>query len=152
MDKVGKIERITQNRVVQLFQHQLHYRYLGNWQDRANNSNIEEDILRAYLTQQGYSPTLISKALNELKKNATDQTKSLYDINQEVYGLLRYGVKVKEKVGENNQTVWLIDWSDPLNNDFALAEEVAIKGDNNKRPDIVIYVNGIALGVLELGC
>ncbi|MGL5836507.1 MAG: type I restriction endonuclease subunit R, partial [Waterburya sp.] len=150
MDKVGKIERITQNRVVQLFQQQLHYRYLGNWQDRPNNSNIEEDILSQYLTQQGYSPTLINKALYELKKTATDQTKSLYDINQEVYGLLRYGIKVKENVGENTQTVWLIDWKNPQHNDFALAQEVSIKGENNKRPDLVIYVNGIALGVLEL--
>lgn len=150
MDKVGKIERITQNRVVRLFQQQLQYRYLGNWEKKKDNSNIEEGILREYLTEKGYSPTLINKALHELKKTATDQTKSLYDINQEVYGLLRYGIKVKENVGENNQTVWLIDWSDPINNDFAIAEEVAIKGDNNKRPDIVIYVNGIALGVLEL--
>jgi type I restriction enzyme, R subunit len=150
MDKVGKIERITQNRVVQLFQQQLHYRYLGNWQDRANNSNIGEGILSQYLTQQGYSPTLINKALYELKKTATDQTKSLYDINQKVYGLLRYGIKVKENVGENNQTVWLIDWKNKENNDFAIAEEVTIQGNNNKRPDIVIYVNGIALGVLEL--
>ncbi|HEY9772140.1 MAG TPA: HsdR family type I site-specific deoxyribonuclease [Coleofasciculaceae cyanobacterium] len=150
MSEVGVLERVTQNRVVKLFQRQLQYRYLGNWQDRPNDSNIEEDILREYLTKQGYSPTLIDKALYELKKPATDQTKSLYDINQEVYSLLRYGVKVKENVGENNQTVWLIDWSDPENNDFAIAEEVAIKGDNDKRPDIVIYVNGIVLGVLEL--
>ena len=86
---VGEKERITQNRVVQLFQQQLQYRYLGNWQDREDNSNIEEGILSQYLTQQGYSSTLINKALYELKKTATDQTKSLYDINQEVYGLLR---------------------------------------------------------------
>ncbi len=86
---VGEKERITQNRVVQLFQQKLQYRYLGNWQDREDNSNIEEGILSQYLTQQGYSSTLINKALYELKKTATDQTKSLYDINQEVYGLLR---------------------------------------------------------------
>lgn len=68
MDKVGKIERITQNRVVRLFQQQLRYRYLGNWQDRKDNSNIEEGILEEYLTKQSYSPTLINKALYELKK------------------------------------------------------------------------------------
>lgn len=150
MDKVGKRERITQNRVVRLFQQQLHYRYLGNWEKRKDNSNIEEGILAKYLTKQGYSPILINKALYELKKTANDQNKSLYDINQEVYGLLRYGVKVKENVGENNQTVWLIDWENPLKNDFEIAEEVLIKGENKKRPDLVIYVNGIALGVLEL--
>ena len=145
---VGAKEDVTQNRVINLFQQQLQYRYLGNWEKKENNSNIEEGILKEYLTKQGYSPTLANKALYELKKTATDQTKSLYDINQEVYGLLRYGIKVKENVGENNQTVWLIDWENRENNDFAIAQEVAIKGDNNKRPDIVIYVNGIALGVL----
>ncbi len=150
MDKVGALERITQNRVVKLFEQQLKYCYLGNWQDRPNNSNIEADILQAYLARQGYSQTLINKALYELNKVATDQTKSLYDINQEVYGLLRYGIKVKENVGENNQTVWLINWENKEDNDFAIAEEVSIKGNDNKRPDIVIYINGIALGVLEL--
>src|SRR5207248_1375741 len=81
---------------------------------------------------------------------AGDQTRSLYDINKAVYGLLRYGVKVKPDVGENTETVWLIDWKNPLNNDFAIAEEVTVKGENTKRPDVVLYVNGIALGVLEL--
>ncbi len=38
----------------------------------------------------------------------------------------------------------------PLNNHFAIAEEVTVSGQHNKRPDIVLYVNGIALGVLEL--
>ncbi|MEM6611825.1 MAG: HsdR family type I site-specific deoxyribonuclease [Cyanobacteria bacterium P01_C01_bin.72] len=152
MGEVGGLERVTQNRVVKLFQHRLEYRYLGHWQDRKNNSNIEADILGQYLAGKGYSETLINKAIAKLKKTATDQTKSLYDINQEVYGLLRYGVKVKENVGENNQTVWLIDWENPLENDFAIAEEVAVEGDDNgnKRPDIVIYINGIALGVIEL--
>lgn len=46
--------------------------------------------------------------------------------------------------------MWLIDWKNPEANDFAIAEEVSIKGENKKRPDIVIYVNGIALGILEL--
>ena len=59
-------------------------------------------------------------------------------------------MKVKEDIGEQNQTVWLIDWKKPENNDFAIAEEVSIKGEHNKRPDIVLYVNGIALGVIEL--
>ncbi|MBL7039232.1 MAG: HsdR family type I site-specific deoxyribonuclease [Pirellulaceae bacterium] len=70
--------------------------------------------------------------------------------NREVYGLLRYGVKVRPDVGEQNVTVWLIDWENPANNDFAIAEEVTVAGVHDKRPDIVLYVNGIALGVLEL--
>jgi type I restriction enzyme R subunit len=150
MNTVGQIERATQNRVVRLLREQLGYRYLGNWEERPNNSNIEEVDLRRFLKRQGYSDTLISRALYELNKVAGDQTKSLYDINKAVYGLLRYGVQVKPDVSENTQTVWLIDWKTPLNNDFAVAEEVTVQGVHTKRPDVVLYVNGIALGVLEL--
>jgi type I restriction enzyme R subunit len=150
MSTVGQIERAAQNRVVKLFREQLGYRYLGNWEDRPENSNIEESFLRPFLKRQGYRETLINKALFELNKVAGDQIRSLYDINKEVYGLLRYGVPVKPDAGENTETVWLIDWKNPLNNDFAIAEEVTVKGVNTKRPDVVLYVNGIALGVLEL--
>ena len=95
MNQIGQRERQTQNRVVQLFQQQLNYRYLGNWQDRQNNSNVETAILTTFLRdKQGYSDTLITKALYELDKVANNQSKSLYDINKEVYSLLRYGVKV----------------------------------------------------------
>src|SRR6266702_2218112 len=150
MNTVGQIERATQNRVVRLLREQLGYRYLGSWEERPNNSNIEEVDLRRFLKRQGYSDTLISRALYELNKVAGDQTKSLYDMNKAVYGLLRYGVQVKPDVSENTQTVWLIDWKTPLNNDFAVAEEVTVQGVHTKRPDVVLYVNGIALGVLEL--
>ncbi|MEH2301111.1 MAG: type I restriction endonuclease [Nostoc sp.] len=138
MNQVGQAERQTQNRIVQLFQQQLKYRYLGNWQDRPNNSNIETDLLTTFLRdKQGYSNSIITKALDELNKVAGDQSKGLYDINKEVYSLLRYGVKVKEEVGENTQTLWLINWEEPQENDFAIAEEVTVKGENTKRPDIV---------------
>ncbi len=65
MSKVGQLERETQNRVVKLFQEKLGYRYLGNWEDRDENSNIEEEILTAYLKKK-YSDNLISKALYEV--------------------------------------------------------------------------------------
>jgi type I restriction enzyme, R subunit len=128
----------------------LHYDYLGDWQDRPDNRNIEESYLRAFLERRGYSPTLVNRALFELSKVATDQSRDLYYLNKDVYSLLRYGVKVRPEVGENTETVWLIDWEEPDNNHFAIAEEVTVLGENKKRPDIVLYVNGIALGVLEL--
>ncbi|MFH2140173.1 MAG: type I restriction endonuclease subunit R [Pseudomonadota bacterium] len=154
MSNVGKIERETQKRVVKLFQSALGYDYLGDWSDRVNTRNIDDALARQFLKKHGYDDALITKALHQFNKVAGDQTKSLYDSNKAVYELLRYGVKVKADVGENTQTVWLIDWKHPLNNHFAIAEEVTVKGAdakaNTKRPDIVIYVNGIALGVLEL--
>ena len=150
MTTVGQIERRTQDRVVALFQTHLGYDYLGNWEDRENNGNIEKKILHQYLLKKGYSKILIVKAIYELTRAATNQSKSIYDLNKDVYSLLRYGVKVKEEVGENTRTVKLIDWDNPLENQFAIAEEVTVKGENDKRPDVVLYVNGIALGVLEL--
>lgn len=149
MSKIGQLERVTQNRVVELFQEKLNYRYLGNWEDREDNSNIEEKILNDYLKNK-YSNNLIVKALYEFNKTAGDQSKSLYDVNKAVYSMLRYGVNVQPDIGQNKKTIQLIDWKNPLNNNFAIAEEVTIKGVHKKRPDIVIYVNGIALGVIEL--
>jgi type I restriction enzyme R subunit len=150
MSKIGQIERATQERVVALFRDSLGYKYLGNFEKRPDNRNIEEVLLRQFLIEGGYSEALIARALFELNKTAGDQNKSLYDINQEVYSLLRYGVKVKPDMGENNETIWLVDWKNPENNHFAIAEEVTVSGGYNKRPDIVLYVNGIALGMLEL--
>jgi len=150
MGIVGQRERLTQDRVVALFRDTLKYAYLGNWEDRPDNRNIEENLLRAFLKERKVKEALVNKALYELNKAAGDQNKSLYDVNKEVYGLLRYGVKVRAEKGENTETVWLIDWEHPLNNHFAIAEEVTVSGQHNKRPDVVLYVNGIALGVLEL--
>lgn len=151
MSTVGQPERITQNRVVKLFQKRLGYTYLGNWLDRNNNRNIEADLLSQWLRDRGISDILINKTLRQLDQAAAlGEGQNLYDANKAVYQLLRYGVKEKEGAGQQNQTIWLIDWEHPEKNDFAIAEEVTIKGENKKRPDLVLYVNGIALGVLEL--
>ncbi len=129
MTKIGEIERKTQNRILKLFQDQLHYDYLGKWEDRVGNSAILKRIyLRNYLQKRKYKDDLIKKALFELYKTSGDQSKSLYDVNKEVYSLLRYGVKVSPGAGKNRKTVWLIDWEHPDNNHFAIAEEVTIKG------------------------
>ena len=151
MSTVGQREIRTQRRVIAFFGDTLGFSYLGNWQDRPDNRNIEETLLTEWLKRQGHGDRTIGKALFELNKVvALGGSKNLYDANREVYGLLRYGVKVQPSVGEQNVTVWLIDWENPGNNDFAIAEEVTVAGENTKRPDLVLYVNGIALGVLEL--
>jgi type I restriction enzyme R subunit len=148
--KVGQIERATQNRVVALFRDRLGYEYLGNWEERLDNSNIEVEHLTAFLTRAGHSETLIKKAIESLQKCVNRPQLSLYDLNRETYNLLRYSAKEREKLGEHKQDVEFIDWKHPENNHFAIAEEVTYKGNRTKRPDIVLYVNGIALAVLEL--
>jgi type I restriction enzyme R subunit len=150
MNDVGKAERVTQNRVVALFTKELGYRYLGDWSDRDGNSNIEDEILKKYLTARRYSAAQISAALFRLHAEATNSSRTLYANNQAVYNLLRYGLAVKVEAGKAAETVHLIDWDRPEKNDFAIAEEVTLKGGLERRPDIVLYVNGIAIGVLEL--
>ena len=150
MSKVGQIERATQNRIVQLFQEQLQYEYKGNWEEREGNSNIEETELRKFL-QSKYSDELINKAIFALKKEANINTNDdLYTANKEVYSMLRYGTSKKVDAIKKPEHVDFIDWENPLNNHFAIAEEVTIKGAKERRPDIVLYINGIAIGVLEL--
>jgi len=149
MSTVGQPERITQNRVITLFRDELGYRYLGDWTDRAN-SNIEEALLTEYLSKCGYQPAHISRALDALHREADNHSRNLYNNNQAVYSLLRYGVPVKTEAGKATETVHLINWQEPEHNDFAIAEEVTLKGNHERRPDLVLYVNGIAIGVLEL--
>ncbi len=147
---IGQPERHTQNRIVKLFQEQLHYDYLGNWEDRASNSNIEENYLRPFLQKQGYSSVQISRAITILRSTTNNYNESLYTNNKNTYHSLRYGVDVKENAGDNYEPVHLIDWKHPENNHFAIAEEVTLLGNREKRPDIVLYVNGIAIGIIEL--
>ncbi|WP_299257587.1 type I restriction endonuclease subunit R [uncultured Kushneria sp.] len=148
---IGQRERQTQQAVLHYFQETLNYRYLGNWKDRESNRPIEETLLRDWLKQQGHDTGLIGKVVRELDQAAAiSGSRTLYDANRAVYSLLRYGVKVKPSIDSQTVTVWLIDWHTPENNDFAVAEEVSVSGPSAKRPDVVLYVNGLALGVLEL--
>ncbi len=159
MIAIGEAERKTQQRVAQLFVDALHYAHLGNFSE-GDHSNVLPGELEHFLFSYGdYSERedgqlLIRRAVDELVKVAGNTSQSLYDRNRAVYELLRYGVKVKVDVGTPTETVWLIDWKDPERNRFAIAEEVTVKPKDPrahvKRPDIVLYVNGIALGVLEL--
>lgn len=148
---INPIERITQNRIIQLFQKQLGYNYYGNWEKREHNSNVEQEILKQNLLKRGYSDTLANKAVKEVYDLANTNAGGLYQRNKEMYSLLRYGVKARPELGENFETIFPIDWENWQNNEFGIAEEVTLaKGQNVRRPDIVLYVNGIALGVLEL--
>ncbi|MBS1960594.1 MAG: HsdR family type I site-specific deoxyribonuclease [Bdellovibrionales bacterium] len=150
MSKVGAPERDTQNRVIQLFRDELDYNYLGDWSERPDNSNVESDILSAYLAKSGYNQDQINRALDILRRESENYSRTLYGNNQAVYQLLRYGVPVKTEAGKVTETVKLINWNDPSKNDFAIAEEVTLRGNHERRPDLVLYINGIALGVIEL--
>lgn len=150
MSKVGQLEIAAQERVIGVLEG-LGYEYLGNWCDRPENDNIEVGLLQAWLQKQGHDERFIEKTLRELlSSKALNAGRTLYSANRDVYSMFRYGVKVSRGIGQKKQTVWLIDWEHPEKNDFAVAEEVTVEGHHTKRPDLVLYVNGIAVGVIEL--
>ena len=110
MSKVGLPERATQNRVIELFREELGYRYLGDWTDRAGNSNVEEELLSSWLAKRGCTPAQIGAALHKLRSEADNHSRGLYGNNEAVYNLLRYGVPVQTEPGKPAETVHLIDW------------------------------------------
>lgn len=153
--QVGEAERKTQDKVIGLFRDQLGYEYLGKWEvtdaEQARTSPVEEYILERWLMRQGHSQRMVAAAITKLNQ-VRNSISNLADCNKAVYELLYYGAKVSPGIGENNVTVAFIDWKNPQNNHFGIAAEVAVRRTDRgmRRPDVVLYVNGIALGVLEL--
>lgn len=148
-------ERDLQNRVIELLQN-MGFQYLGNLKETCN-SNIKKELLEKFLKKPcyAYSQELINKAMYQLENTSRlsqgiDIDEKLYNSNKECYKLLRYGQSYKIEVNDISERVHFIDWNNIKNNDFYVAEEVTVIEKQNKRPDLVLYVNGIALGVLEL--
>ena len=147
-------EKKLQKRVLHWLVNDLGYTYLGNLED-IDNTPVKEDLLKANLKKRGYSDDQIKTAISELLSKVNNQVDTLYQINRSVYSLLRYGRQgVKDEYGRR-ETVHYIEWdTDKIDeNDFYIAEEVSVLRYDRvtrKRPDVVLYINGIALGVFEL--
>jgi type I restriction enzyme R subunit len=155
MPERPRSERVTQDRLAAFItkaeaEGGLGYRPLGDWSARANNRCVEPDLLRANLTARGYSKPEIDAALTRLMQAIEVTGTTPYQANLKTYTLLRYGVDVQTSVSAPFKKVHLIDWDNVEANDFALAEEVTLKGGHERRPDLVVYLNGLAVAVIEL--
>ena len=160
-------ERQYQDKVLAWFsQKGLNYKYLGKFQyakgadsladGRRNSPLIEEELIDFLRNKQHCTPMQVS----DVVKKVRDQIRlpdrkigTLIDVNSAFYQTMIYGVKSKPSETENETDVMLFDFSNPYENNFAIAEEVSFIDPltgYNARPDLVIYVNGIAIAVIEL--
>ena len=101
------------------------------------------------------NPTIPTEAQEDAFKQVLRiATGTVLSDNEAFHTLLTEGIDVKFSIG-NGQTktdkVWLIDWINPTKNRFlAVQQLVVIENHNNKRPDIVVFINGLPLVVFEL--
>jgi len=94
----------------------------------------------------------IELAIEELVRDRSIMSPA--NANREIYQLFKNGVKVSFQDSENEEiveTVQVIDWNEPLNNNFFLASQFWVSGDMYKRrADLVGFVNGLPLVFIEL--
>ena len=165
-------ERAYQDKILELFRNKLGYEYLGNLQyarnatvnsDGNTNSPLIESEVRAFLESRvdangnkKHTDSQISEAIMRLKSEITlpgNRFGQLTNKNTDVYNTLIYAMPVKPEPAKPEENVFFFDFDNPQNNRFRIAEEVSyidrLTGANS-RPDLVVYVNGIALAVIEL--
>jgi type I restriction enzyme R subunit len=129
--------------------------------DIAEGDRKERDYTEVVLQQRlktaidKFNPTIPEEAKEEaFKKALRTVTVSLADNNEHFHRMLTEGVDVKFSIGEGKtktDKVWLIDFEKPKNNEFlAINQFTVVENHNNKRPDIVLFVNGLPLVVIEL--
>lgn len=129
--------------------------------DIAEGDRKERDYAEVVLQQRlrtaidKFNPTIPEEAREEaFKKALRTITVSLADNNEHFHKMLTEGISVKYSLGDGKSktdVVWLIDFENPNNNEFlAINQFTVVENHNNKRPDIVLFVNGLPLVVIEL--
>jgi type I restriction enzyme R subunit len=91
-----------------------------------------------------------AEAIKEIQRIASPE---LLANNESFHRLLTEGIPVSKRVDghDRGDRVWLIDFKNPDNNDFVIANQfTVVENNNNKRPDVILFVNGIPLVVIEL--
>ncbi|MDY0207526.1 MAG: type I restriction endonuclease subunit R [Pseudomonas sp.] len=131
----------------------------------ARGGKFDEVVLRSILrtelgkrrfTFAGQEYPLSTKAIDNLISEVCSPAlnEGLLTANEKIYNHLLYGISVSEFIEgkKANPTVALIDWHNPANNSFTFTEEFSVTragGIESRRPDIVCFVNGIPLVVIE---
>ena len=131
--------------------------YRDGKQDQVILTHIlRQQLAKRTFTHAGQDHPLSPQAIDSLIDTITNPPmgEGLLKANERIYNHLMYGIAVTEFVNGKkvSPTISLIDWHNIDNNDFSYTEEYTITrsgGIDNRRPDIVCFVNGIPLAVIE---
>jgi type I restriction enzyme R subunit len=124
--------------------------------DSPERKTYEDTILLERLQNavRRINPTISADAQNEaIKELLRINSPELLTNNECFHRLLTEGINItyQDKGNERGDLVWLIDFENPKNNEFLVANQfTVIENGNNKRPDVILFVNGIPLVVIEL--
>jgi type I restriction enzyme R subunit len=157
----GFREEIVEDAAIATFR-ELGYAYANASQIAPDGTAPERNayadvILTGRLTEavQRLNPKIPAEARAEaIKQLFITETPSLVEENRRIHRLLTEGVDVEFHVGDGEirgDKVWLIDFDKPDNNDWLVTNQfTVVEGRYNRRPDVVVFVNGLPLGVIEL--
>jgi len=153
-------ENIIEDFVVKLMEH-MGYDYLyapniAHDGETPERSSYEDVVLNTRLANavSRINPTVPQEAqLEAIKEVQRINSPELLTNNESFHRLLTEGIKVtyQKEGNQRGDLVWLIDFNEPDNNDFAVANQfTVVENGINKRPDVILFVNGIPLVVIEL--
>jgi len=124
----------------------------GIAQEREFDEVVLKGRLRSAIAKQ--NPTVpIDAQEDAIKKLLRNDSPNLFQNNYTIHKYLTEGVDIEYRKGDRivGDKVWLIDFENPTNNEFLVVNQFTIIENNiNKRPDVILFINGIPLVVIEL--
>ena len=146
------VEADYENSIIELFQNDLEYEYAyGPDIERDFYSPLYEDVLveSLYRLNRGVPDDAIQEALYKLKNFENGE---LVQKNAIFMDYLQSGIPVRYFVDgeERSSIVYLVDYKNPDNNSFIVANQWTFIENCNKRPDIILFLNGLPVVLIEL--
>lgn len=146
------VEADYENSIIELFQNDLEYEYVyGPDIERDFYSPLYEDVLveSLYRLNRGVPDDAIQEALYKLKNFENGE---LVQKNAIFMDYLQSGIPVRYFVDgeERSSIVYLVDYKNPDNNSFIVANQWTFIENCNKRPDIILFLNGLPVVLVEL--
>jgi type I restriction enzyme R subunit len=157
-------DHLVEQPAIELIRDDLQWDYLYCYDEwSSGSSSLGRETRRDVVIVSRLRPALV-KLNPELPEAALDaaieelardrSALSLVEANREVYRLIKSGIKVKVENrrdgGQVVKVVRVVDWNDPTNNDFFLTSQLWVSGDlYTRRPDLVGFVNGLPLVLIE---